>query len=195
MLAHLRIFSLFCFALISVLSKAQSGDVPVITAEGDQFYCPGSEINVVTDFDISGPADLDIDAFYIQISSGYSNGDILTLKENTNGLVSNWDPVTGKLSLRKPVGSLSYQEIIEAVQHIVYIGNDPEYVGEKFFSFTLDDANFLPSTGHFYEYVEDIGVTWTQARMLAEEENYYGLPGYLATITSPEEAQLSGEQS
>ncbi len=191
----LRVILLFYFGSISILGWTQS-DVPLeIRAVGDQFYCPLSDISVATDFDISGPPNLDIDAFYIQISSGYASGDILKLEDNPIGLITSWDPITGKLTLTRSSGLLSYQDIIEAVKNVIYTGNDPEYVGEKYFSFTLGNANFLPSTGHFYEFIPDLNVSWTAARDLAEQESYFGLPGYLATITSREEAILSGEQA
>ena len=37
-------------------------------AEGDQFYCPTSEIKVLTSFSIDNPDDKPIDEFFIQIS-------------------------------------------------------------------------------------------------------------------------------
>ena len=40
--------------------------------------------------------------------------------------------------------------------------------------------------GHFYEYVNS-GVTYTTARDAASAKTYYGLQGYLATVTSAEE--------
>ena len=43
---------------------------------------------------------------------------------------------------------------------------------EKTFSFTIGDANYLPQTDHYYEFVSDIGITWTQARTAAAARNY-----------------------
>jgi gliding motility-associated-like protein len=63
------------------------------------------------------------------------------------------------------------------------------------FSINLGNANFLPSTGHYYFYVADQGISWTEAKAEAESQTYFGLQGYLVTITSEEEAQLTGEQS
>ena len=43
-------------------------------------YCPLSQINVVTDFNIVDPDDTTIAAVYVQISTGYDLGnDFLTL--------------------------------------------------------------------------------------------------------------------
>lgn len=190
-----RIELVLYVCLFTLNGWAQSIGPPSIEAEGEQYYCPLSIIQVVTNFNISGPDDLIIDEFYIQISSGYVNGDILELVDHDAEINSSWDALTGKLTISKSGGPLSYQDITDAVKHIVYQGNDPEFSGEKFFSFTLGNANFLPSTGHFYEYIPDRGILWTQAKILAEQREYYGLPGYLATITSREEAQLTGEQA
>jgi len=182
--------------LFSSLGHAQSeSEAPKIKAVGDQFYCPLNQMNVVSDFSITGPADLEIDAFYIQISSGYAGGDVLRLNDYTGSVADNWDSNTGKLTLTKPGGFLSYQEIIDAVNKVIFTGTQPDFFGEKFFSFTLGNANFLPSTGHFYEFVSVPGISWTLARTFAEERTYYGLPGYLATVSSLEEAILTGEQA
>lgn len=41
--------------------------------------------------------------------------------------------------------------------------------------------------GHVYEFVEANGITWTEARLAAENLSFMGAPGHLATITSQEE--------
>ena len=50
------------------------------------------------------------------------------------------------------------------------------------------------STGHFYVFESDLNITWTDAKTKAEGKTYYGLKGYLATILSAEESQISAEQ-
>ena len=195
---HRAIF-LFLFVAffhpVSSFGQNTDDEPPKIIAKGDQFYCPLSEINVVTDFSISGPVDPLIDAFYIQITSGYANGDRLSLSDNSTELIGYWQGATGKLTLSKSSGTLSYEEINEAVKNVVYSGTDPQFFGEKYFSFTLGDANYLPSTGHFYEFINAPNIRWDVAKARAETMTYYGLRGYLATITSSEEAKLSGEQA
>ncbi len=189
---------LLLFSLGSLLSFAQSGtEPPEILAEGDQFYCPLSEINVVMEFSIKNPSEAIINAFYIQISSGYVRGsDILKLGIDQDNVRDSWNSSTGKLSLISKNGNpLELEEIIEAVNDVVFVSSDDAFSGERFFSFTIGDANFLPSTGHYYEFIDDVGITWQQAKIAAETLDYYGLPGYLATITSRKEAKLSGEQA
>ncbi len=65
----------------------------------------------------------------------------------------------------------------------------------KEFSIVLAEFNYLESTQHYYEYVPALGITWTAARDAAATRTFYGLQGYLATLTIPEEADLLGEQS
>lgn len=170
---------------------------PKIVAVGNQAYCPLSQINIVTNFDIIDVDDIEIDAFYIQISTGYIRGqDILILTNNHPNVVSQWNSLEGKLTLKSSgSGLVSYIDIIAAVKDVVFENNKLTVSGEKYFSFTIGDANYLPSTGHYYEYVPDIGIRWTDAKAAAELRTYFGLQGYLATITSAEEAQLTGEQA
>ena len=58
----------------------------------------------------------------------------------------------------------------------------------------------MPSNDHYYKYVEfpaGTTKTWKQSKIDAESTNneYYGRKGYLATLTSLEEATLAGDQA
>jgi len=194
-------YLLFVLLLLSNSFGFAQGDPnnvpPNIMAEGDQYYCHGAPMAIVTNFDILDPDDTEMEAIHIQISSGYQQGIDLLYYSGTNpNIVDSWDPNQGKLSLTGVGGVLvSYTDLIAAVYDVRYQSNNGNVSGEKTFSFNIGDANYLPSTQHYYEYVPDVGITWTDARNDAASRTYYGLQGYLATITSPEEAQLSGEQA
>jgi gliding motility-associated-like protein len=176
--------------------KATLNDAPVLTATGNQIYCPQTQMKIVTDFNIVDD-DPGIDAIYIQISSGYvSSQDILTLTGTHPNIASSWNQLTGKLTLTGVSGQPTYPEIIAAVKDIVFQNNSANpQAGSKTFSITVGQANYLPSTDHYYEFVPNIGITWSDAKIAAENRTYYGLQGYLATITADDEAQLSGEQA
>ena len=186
---------LLCVGIIS--TQAQTNVPPDIDAVGDQVYCPQSEINVVTSFNIIDPDDTNIEVLHIQISQGYENGqDLLSLTGAHPNIQVIWNAVQGKLSMRGAGGTpANYVDLIAAVQDVVFSSSSANVSGEKYFSFTVGDANYLPSTDHYYEYVPMLGVTWTNAKTLAEGYTYFGLQGYLATINSQEEAVLSGEQA
>lgn len=188
----------FLLALfLSNYSWAQTDIAPTITATGEQVYCPLSQIKVVTSFNITDPDDTTVDAFFIQISEGYVNGsDKLTLLGTHPNITTSWSASEGKLTLKSSgSGPATYVDIIAAVKDVVFESSYSLVSGEKSFSFTIGDANYLPSTGHFYEYVQATGITWTSAKTDASARTYFGLKGYLATITTADEAKLSGEQA
>lgn len=170
---------------------------PVLVATGNQVYCPGSSVKIVSAMSITDPDDTGIDAIYIQISSGYINGqDVLTLTGFHPTISSSWDAAAGKLTL---TGVLSvqptYVNLENAIEDIEYSNSSANPSGTRNFSITVGQANYLPSNGHYYQYVSNIGITWSNAKISAQNSSYYGLQGYLATITSMEEAQISGEQA
>ena len=111
-------------------------------------------------------------------------------------LTASWNNMEGKLTL-SGIGNalIPYPDLINAVLNVVFESNSPSISGDRYFSFTIGNANYLPSTGHYYEFISAVGITWKEAVDAASNLNYYGLQGYLATIGSPEEAQLAGEQA
>ncbi|WP_310298700.1 T9SS type B sorting domain-containing protein [Flavobacterium aquidurense] len=172
-----------------------------IEATGDQIYCPLTTLKIVETIHIDhDPAETGTEAIYIQISSGYSsNLDKLELSNPTAhpSITTSWDPVTGKLKLSSSTGldNVLYSDFEEAIKDVVFSNSSVTASGSRTFSITMGQANYLPSTDHYYWFKSRIGVTWSQAKALAEAENYYGLKGYLATILSADEAKLIGEQA
>ncbi len=188
----------FLISFISFINTGWSQNIPPkIEAIGNQAYCPLSQINIVADFNIIDPDDTEIEALFIQISTGYVNGqDKLTLNNSHPNINTNWSNSEGKLTLKSATsGLVSYIDMISAVKDVVFESSSLSVNGEKLFSFTIGDANYLPSTGHYYEYIADIGITWINAKTAADLRTYYGLQGYLATIISADESQLAGEQA
>lgn len=172
-------------------------NAPVLTASGNQVYCPGSSMEIATDFNISDTGNTSAEAVYIQISSGYVNGqDLLSLGVTIPNVATSWNATSGKLTISGIGGQeLPYSTLIYAVENVVYTNSDPNPSGTRTFSITLGEANYLPSTQHYYRFVSSVGITWTAARAAAENSTYYGLQGYLATLLADDEAQLCGEQA
>ncbi|MFK7746775.1 MAG: T9SS type B sorting domain-containing protein [Kordia sp.] len=185
-----------CFYLLFIattISHAQTP--PTISAEGDQQYCGDVPINIAMNVSITDPdaQDTSLPIIYIQISEGYSNGqDVLSLTGTHPNIDAFWTPALGRLALVGPATFAEYEAAIEAV---VFETTQTNFTEDKFFSINLGDANYLPSTGHYYFYVANTGITWTEARDAAAAQTYFGLEGYLATLTSEEEAELAGSQS
>lgn len=183
--------------LIQSCFYAQTFNIaPILTATGNQIYCPQSSMKIVNDMTIIDPDNTGIDAIYIQISSGYVIGqDVLTLTGIHPTISFSWNPTLGKLTLFGLSSQPTYTALIAAIKDVEFSNSSTNPSGTRTFSITVGEANYLPSNGHYYQYISNIGVTWTSAKSLAELSQYYGLQGYLATITSVEEKQLSGEQA
>ncbi|MBS9463147.1 hypothetical protein KIM67_12060, partial [Flagellimonas sp. 389] len=179
--------------LVQGTAPGASNDPPVINATGDQDFCPGTPISVVETISITDSDDTTADEVSVQISSGYINGeDLLTLTGTHPSIIASWSTVEGKLTLTGPATLTAFESAVSAVQFSTS-GTNPS--GSRSFSITVGDTNFLPATGHYYEYVSDVGIRWTDARDAAALRTYYGLQGYLATLTSQEEADFSGSQA
>ena len=193
-------FKILLVLLLFIPKTSFAIDPPVITATGNQAYCPGTSVKIVQTIDITNdPAEPSTNAIYIQISSGYIYGqDQLTLT-NTSlypNIITSWDAGAGKLKLYSPTGSkILYTDFVNAIKDVVFSNSSASPYGYRNFSITIGQANYLPLTGHYYQFIPKVGITWTHALSAAAATNYYGLQGYLATITSVQESQLAGTQS
>lgn len=166
---------------------------PVVVATGNQNYCSGTSVPIAQTISLTDPDDTSTSAVYIQVSNGYVNGeDLLTLTGSHPNITASWDVVQGELTLQGPA---TYTEFEAAVLATEFSSSSPNPSGNRQFSITVGEANFLPATQHYYEFVSDLGITWTAAEVAASNRTYFGLQGYLATLTSLEEAQFSGSQS
>lgn len=172
---------------------------PVLTAAGNQTYCPLTSVNIVTAISITDLDDTSTDAIYIQISSGYIKGEDQLFLNNApthTTIQSNWNANEGKLTLNSPTGiPVTYTDFENAIKDVQFSNSSAVPSGVRNFSISIGQANYLPRNGHYYEYVPSIGITWTDARAAADLKTYYGLKGYLATITAADEAQLAGKQA
>ncbi len=181
--------------LLATLTAYAQNTPPTITATGDQQFCGDAPMNIITSVSITDPdpTDTTLPIIYIQISEGYSNGnDVLSLTGTHPNINAFWTPALGRLAL---VGPATFAEYEAAIADVVFETTQTIFTEDKFFSINLGDANYLPSTGHYYFYVQNTGISWTEARDLAATQTYFGLQGYLATLTTEEEADLAGSQS
>ncbi len=173
----------------------------VIKATGNQTYCPGTSLNIVQTVGITyDPSEPTTDAVYIQVSSGYVFGqDLLTLTGVHPTVSATWVQSEGKLKLFSSTGGkIPYADFEAAIADVQFSNSSASPAGTRTFSISLGSGqlSYLPRNKHFYEYVANTGITWTDAKLAAETRApYYGLQGYLATLTAADEAQLAGAQA
>ena len=175
---------------------------PIVSADGKQLYCPGTKLHVATSFSITpGGTETGQRGLYIQISQGYINGeDKLSLLNPFNfpNIDEDWSDIEGKLTLTHDTDpEILYAEIEALLLDVVFESSSANPEIDKRFSISIGDANYLPSEDHYYKYVPDPGIKWSEAKTKAEDptNKYYGLQGYLATLRTLEEAILCGKQA
>lgn len=179
-------------------------DPPSITADGNESYCTQSYLKIAKNVIIThDPSETSTDAVYIQISSGYVNGqDLLKLSDSYvaahPSITSSFSISEGKLKIYSSSGNLvTYDDFVAAIEAVEFYNPSISASGTRSFSISIGigQLSYLPRNGHYYEYVPDPGITWTAARNKAAISNYHGLQGYLATLTADDEAQLAGAQA
>lgn len=179
-------------------------DPPSIATESYGVYCPQTYQKIAKNVIIThDPSETGTDAIYIQISSGYVNGqDLLQLSNdyrlNNPSITSTFIASEGKLKIFNSSGNLiPYSDLKNAIEAVEFYNSSPNPSGTRSFSISVGNGqiSYLPSNGHYYEYVSSYGISWTAARDAAALKKHYGLQGYLATLTSDEEAQLAGAQA
>ena len=106
---------------------AQNNLPPVITSEGNSVYCPQTEQNIVTSFNIEDPDDTTLDALYIQVSEGYVPGeDQLIYNGSDPNLNTSWNVSEGKLEIAGfGDENLLISDIINAVFQVVFFSSNP----------------------------------------------------------------------
>ena len=123
-----------------------------------------------------------IQGMKISISENYKYGEDELEILVPGKLSQSWTAYSGSLVL---TGSTNVQDYIDAIRTIRYKNNKSiPSLGARKIVISLDDVDYLPETGHFYRYIGSYGIKWTDARAITLLTTYYGLQGYLATITS-----------
>ena len=121
----------------------------------------------------------------ISFTTGYISGeDELHLVGYTGLVKESWYVSQGYLEL---LGGSGINDYIEAIRKVQYMNKASSPTkGDRTITFSLNDADYLPETQHFYKFISKPGITWTAAKAEAESAGmkYHGLQGYLATITS-----------
>jgi gliding motility-associated-like protein len=175
---------------------------PSIKIEGNinLSYCPQTDLNIIENVNLLDP-DNQINEIFIQISTNYVSGlDQLKLANpgsHPKIKVDLFDPNTGRIRIYSVDATTTLNNYEAALKDIQFRNDSPLSSGTRTFSITIGQANYLPSNKHFYRYISKPGIRWTVAKDEAESPSnyYYGLHGYLATLTSADEAQLAGKQA
>lgn len=165
-----------------LIFASRSEPVPRIVNSGfDTIYYCGGPVVVAPGISVENiTIQKESDGIKISIANFKKGED--TLYYSGNRFQCKWDNQLGNLMM---TGTGTDTEYEHAIRQIYYenLAKNPS-TEPRSFSISLIDVDFLPYTGHFYQYIRQRGIFWSEAKKAAEEKNYYGMKGYLATITS-----------
>nr|WP_321431224.1 PKD domain-containing protein [uncultured Methanolobus sp.] len=125
----------------------------------------------------------------VYIGDGYVENEDFLRFTNTSRINGSFDSLTGILSLSGSANAAVYQEALRNVRY-ENIEDDPD-TSDRNITFVMgSNSVYLESTDHYYEsiYVGETPITWTDAKVAAEERSLSGMQGYLATILTAEES-------
>ncbi|MCM3714708.1 S-layer homology domain-containing protein [Alkalihalobacillus oceani] len=118
-------------------------------------------------------------------------GDTLDFDDSSSLFTGHYDPSSAILTITGNGATVPTAEQFEAALQSVTFSTDSEHAGERTITFGLGSALPFSENGHFYEFVDNgSSLTWYQARDAASESDYFGLQGYLVTITDEDENEF-----
>jgi PGF-pre-PGF domain-containing protein len=154
------------------------------TSSGDSSTALSDAVVVDDQLTIGGPSN-DISAARVTIQNKQS-GDQLSATEQY-GITSSYDSSTGVLNLTGTASPAEYQEVLRSVEFQNTNGDASTDTTDR--NITISLGNSVPSenTGHYYQFISNGTIDWDVAQTKSTEFEYFGLQGYLVTVTSQTE--------
>jgi uncharacterized repeat protein (TIGR02543 family) len=154
------------------------------TSEGNTSFVGSGAVAVDPTIAVAGGT---ISGARVMFENLYS-GDVLSYTGTLpTGVTSDWNSITGILTFSGSASAADWQTLLRTVT----FDTTSDSLDTRSISFSLGSAITL--NGHYYESVNgEYG--WTTAKANAETRTYFGMSGYLATITSAEENDFIREK-
>lgn len=139
---------------------------------------------VIVDNAITIAGSMAIDGAKVNISANFVSGDVLGFSNAAlpSGVTGNYSATTGVLTFTGTASPAAYQALLRTV---TYNTTSSNYLTRTIL-FNLGTATSFSGNNHFYEFIPGT-FTWSDAYTAANARTYYGLQGYLVTITSQAE--------
>jgi len=147
------------------------------------FAIAGDHVIIEPAIDVTSPALLS--GCTVGVTVGFASGDTLDVDlTGVTGVTKSYDAARGTLTLTGSKDAATYQSLLRKVTFEGTSGTS----GKRTFTFGLGSALPNPENNHFYEFVTaPSNTSWIQARDAAAARSYFGLQGYLVTITDAAE--------
>jgi hypothetical protein len=157
-----------------------------VTGAGSVITTPVNAPAIVVDNSISITSTLSITDARVSISSNFNSGDILACTASVSGVTASYNSATGVLSFTGTATAAQYQTLFQNVT----FATSSTVTTQRTILFELGDASvkYNSANQHYYLYVAG-SYSWTSAKTEAElaARKFFGLQGYLATVTNSSE--------
>lgn len=128
-----------------------------------------------------------INGALVSITGGFVSGDILAYTGTLpSGVTSSYNATAGVLTF---TGNMTPSEA-QAILRAVTINTTSSVEQDRTVTFTLGAALPFVQNNHFYQFITAPGISWTNAKAAAEQLTFFGMQGYLTTVTSAAENQF-----
>jgi hypothetical protein len=185
-----------CFLFVLLIYTIANGILAAngVSIDGSEtsnpFYQSGDGA-VVIDSTITISGIESLSSAKVQITNNFRGSEDELIFKNQNGISGNYDAGKGILSLSGIATVEKYEAALRSVRYNNKNTSKTINSNPRTFLFSVGEkAHYNSDTGHFYEYVSAIGISWQDAKASAESKSLYGIQGYLATITSAQENQF-----
>ena len=166
----------------------------IATSQGTTAAQP--QVTIAVDPALTIAGDESIAGARVVFASGFVSGQDVLGFTNQGGITGSWSASTGVLTLSGTATAAAYQAALRTVTY-TNTSATPN-TADRVITFSLGPGGLpLALNGHFYEFIGGYR-TWHDARNHAVAQRYFGLQGYLATITTAIEnafvhTKLSGQ--
>lgn len=173
---------IFTLLLGTIYSKAQT----LYVTSGGSVVAQNTAVDIAGNAAVTSGSTALVGAT-VSISSNFVTGqDVLGLNgAATGGITSSYNATTGILTLSGSASAADYQTTLRKVTYTNTSATPA--TAARVITFSLNAALPFTGNGHYYEFIPGINIAWTVANAAANARTYFGLHGYLATITSSQE--------
>jgi hypothetical protein len=178
---------------LPMVSAFAAGTPPSLSVSDSSNYSVGGSATVVAPtLTISDDDNENIDGARVAITTNFSSStDRLGISGQgtaTSGTVSgiswSYGTGTGVLTLSSAASVSTYQA---ALRQVIFYTTGSPAANARTVQFSLGNSLSNPANNHFYEFITNSGIAWTAANIAANGRSYFGLQGYLVTVTSASE--------
>jgi len=169
------------------IAQVQLNALPVVTASGaSATYVENSPaVTVDPGITVVDPDGPDLTGATVAISANFRASEDSLAYTPVAGISGSYNSATGVLTLKGDASAASYQEAFRAVQF--HNSSEDPSAQPRTVTFAIGgDASYFAGTAHWYRFVST-SLTWPDARAAAQASSFYGLQGYLTTVTSASE--------